>query len=170
MRLEVFLIELRPDLVREILKDPKVKELVDLVIEFQIAYGQWDSQHGKYIREIMKKVQPGRDMGLNRAHVVLNLEPHPDEEVELKGKISVRDRVVRAMSFDLKLDISENNLGLRISAAHNRDLFKPETIVRFLKDLEWVLEEFVRNPAKRISELDIGRDHEENSSRVHDQN
>ena len=170
VRVMVFLIELRPDLVREILEDPKVKEWVDLVAEFQIAYGQWDSLHGKYVRKVMKKVQPGRDMGRNRAHVVLNLAPHPDEEVELKRKISKQDRVVRAMSFDLMLDIAENNLGLRISAAYNRDLFKPETIARILKDLKQVLEAFVRNPAKRISELDVGRHHEENSPRVHDQN
>lgn len=55
------------------------------------------------------------------------------------------------------MEICANKLGLEVYAAYNHNLFKPGTIARFLNDLKEVLEEFVRNPAKRISDLEIGK-------------
>jgi hypothetical protein len=158
IRLGMFLIELRPKLVRGILEDPKVKELVDAVMEFSAAYGLRDSAYGKLLEEAMNKVQPDRPIGANRAHVLLNYMPVPDAEGGLKRKDSkLHDGfVATSITVDVAMNIYENNLGLNIVVAYSSTLFKRDTITRILKDLEQILEEFVRNPAKRILELNVG--------------
>jgi hypothetical protein len=153
--LMMFFIRLRPDLAREILEEPEMKRLMELVVEFPAAYGLWNSSYGRLARNIIEQVQPGRDVGRNKAHLVLNLMHVPDQKSELAKAPSSGRRIANVV--DLKLDVLENNLGLRICAAYNRDLFKSETVAGILKDLQRVLEEFVQNPEKRISELDISR-------------
>jgi acyl transferase domain-containing protein len=160
IRLGMFLIELRRERVREIMEDPKVKELVDLVMEFSAAYGLRDSAYGKLMEEVLEKVQPGRTMRRNRAHVLLNFLPVADEEKSnlQENRLGPKNSAMHLeVGADLNFSIRENNLGLRVIAHYNQDLFKPETIARILEDLQQTLEELMRNPTKRISELNIGK-------------
>jgi hypothetical protein len=169
IRLGTFLIELRPDLVREILEEPRVKAPVNFIMESLFAYGVQGSAHVKVLETIRKAAQPGRSLGRDRTHIFLDwlsaprrIEQRENVKSELAGmKPDTAGEIGDlAISFGLKVNVSENNQGLRIQVIFSRDAFEPETITRFLKDLERVLEEFLRNPAKRISELDVGRPQE----------
>jgi hypothetical protein len=160
------LIELRTDLVREILNDPRVKAPVNFIMEGLFAYGVQGSAYVKVLEMIRMSTQPGRDLRRDRTHIFLDwlsapwrIEQEENVKIESTGMNpdTAGEIADRAISFGLKLNVSENNQGLKIQVVFSRDSFESETITRFLKDLERVLEEFLRNPAKRISELDFGR-------------
>jgi|GEM_PF-1372154 amino acid adenylation domain-containing protein len=157
-RLGMLLVELRPDLARGILGNPMLSGLLNSMMQCSAAYGRQVFYYG----ELMEKAQLGRDIGRNRAHVSLGFVPVPyfiDGEGGLNGKGSKWDSLPKSMGrvTDVSLSIRESNLGLGIRAVYDPDLFKLETMQRIVKDLEEVLEEFVRNPAKRLSELNVGK-------------
>jgi EAL domain-containing protein (putative c-di-GMP-specific phosphodiesterase class I) len=125
------------------------------MVEFSAAYGLRGSVYRQLMEKVLKQAQPWRDLGHNRAHVALNFQPLPDQHDDSTGILN-QDQMVRDTPADIVFDIYENNLGLRIAAPCNGDLFRPEEIARILKDLEQVMIELSRNPAKRISELNTG--------------
>jgi hypothetical protein len=142
--LGAFLFQRRPDLLRDILADPALKNLSDWALEIISAYG---------IDRILGKVNIGSPRSDNRAPIGITFFPVPDQDSEPQQGISEYETVKNIFFQDLILIVRENNKGLSIWAGYNRNVFKSETIRQFLMDLEHVLEAFRQNPQRRLSEL-----------------
>ncbi len=141
--LGAFLFKTRPDLLRDFLTDPALKNISHWVLEIISAYG---------IDRVLGKVNisPKSD---NRAPVGITFFPVPDQDNEPQQGITEYETETVPFFQDLILLVAENNKGLSITASYNRNVFKSETIRRFLMDLEHVLETFRQNPQRRLSEL-----------------
>jgi amino acid adenylation domain-containing protein len=58
-------------------------------------------------------------------------------------------------SFDLNLNVSDANRHARLDCRYNANLFRPETIRRWLGHFQTLLQGIVLNPRQRISELPL---------------
>jgi NAD(P)-dependent dehydrogenase (short-subunit alcohol dehydrogenase family) len=139
--LGALLLKTRPDFLRDFLADPALKNLSDGVLEVISAYG---------VDRVLGKVNIGSN---NRAPVAITFSPVPDQDNEPQHGITEGEIEIVPFFQDLILCVAENNKGLSITACYNRNVFKSETIRRFLMDLEHVLEAFRQNPQRRLSEL-----------------
>ncbi len=141
-----FLFKTRPDLLRDFLTDPALKNISDWVLEIISAYG---------IDRVLGKVNIGSPRSDNRAHVTITFMPVPDQDNEPQQGISEYEYEYETVPWfqDLILTVRQNNKGLSIGASYNRNVFKSETIRRFLMDLEHVLYAFRQSPQRRLSEL-----------------
>jgi hypothetical protein len=55
--------------------------------------------------------------------------------------------------WDLYLELADTSGGLIGRAQYNPDIFNESTIVKMLEDLQSVLEDAIRDPGQRLSEL-----------------
>ena len=139
-----FLFKTRPDLLRDFLTDPALKNISDWVLEIISAYG---------IDRVLGKVNIGSPKSDNRAHVTITFMPVPDQDNEPQQGISEYEFETVPWFQDLILVVRQNNKGLSITASYDRNVFKSETIRQFLMDLEHVLDAFTQSPQRRLSEL-----------------
>jgi acyl carrier protein len=142
--LGALLFKTQPDLLRDFLAEPALKNLSDGLLEVISAYG---------IDRVLGKVNIGSPRSDNRAPVTITFLPVPDQDNEPQQGITEYETETVPFLQDLILIVGENNKGLSITANYDRNVFKSETIRRFLTDLEHMLDVFSQNPQKRLSEL-----------------
>ncbi|QWU16644.1 amino acid adenylation domain-containing protein [Paenibacillus sophorae] len=105
---------------------------------------------------LVDEIHPERDvsrtpifqvmMGLLNLPLDLQLQDLQIQEIIREHKVA---------KFDLTLHVFERNQALSIYFEYNTDLFRLETIRRFMKYYEHLLEAICRNPTTRISEIDL---------------
>ena len=134
--------------------DLTVKELLQRVKEVGLgAYGHQDLPFEKLVEEL----QPERNLSRNPlVQVVLALQNAPDEGLELKGMVlEPVNRRQMTTRFDLEAHFRETRQGLTGWVVYNTDLFDGITIERMVGHWGRLLEEIVRDPLQRISELEM---------------
>ncbi|NLH16531.1 MAG: amino acid adenylation domain-containing protein [Phycisphaerae bacterium] len=70
-------------------------------------------------------------------------------------KSRVQESHTTVSNFDMTLFAEENDEGLLLRAEYNTDLYKEETIRRFLRLYEHVLESIVADPSQRIDQINL---------------
>ena len=70
-------------------------------------------------------------------------------------ELSAVDGVGVTTKFDLTLSVTESAAGLVGTVGYNTDLFAGATIARLLRQFEVLLENVVRNPEQRLSQLEL---------------
>ena len=116
------------------------------------AYDHQNYTYGSLIKKLGLRRDPSR---LPLVEVQFNLErvgtglsfPGLEVRVDTCPKTSV--------NFDLFLNVTESDEGLRFDCDFNSDLFDVATIERWLQHLEILLEGMVANPGKQVSVIPI---------------
>ena len=73
----------------------------------------------------------------------------------------------RFVNFELSVNVVDNGRDLLIEWHHNRDLYSPETIARWMKHYKRLLDAIVLDAAQRVDELPLLSEEEEERLRVH---
>jgi amino acid adenylation domain-containing protein len=90
------------------------------------------------------------------------LQNTPASEMAIEGLTLTPLRIPDAKAkFDLTLEAEEETDGLRLCFEYNSELFRPETISRMLEHFRNLLESIVADPAKRVTELTLLTDSEQ---------
>ena len=144
--------------------DPSFRELLGRVRDASLeAHAHQDLPFEKLVEEL----QPQRDLSRNPLfQVMLALQNAPEGELALPG--------LEVVPFDLRQDTSKFDLTLFLREEtdadegeviegaweYATDLFDEATIERMQRHFETLLEAVVRDPSRRISELDLLTDTE----------
>ncbi|MBW4487625.1 MAG: amino acid adenylation domain-containing protein [Trichocoleus desertorum ATA4-8-CV12] len=131
------------------------------------AYAHQDVPFEKLVEEL----QPIRNPSYNPLfQVVFALQNAPMTQLELPGlTLNAIEFDTKNSRFDLELYLWEcgenfrglwgqgwqNSTGLRGVVVYNTDLFQPETIARFMRSLQTLLEAIVANPHQRLADLPV---------------
>ncbi|MBD2120848.1 non-ribosomal peptide synthetase [Trichocoleus sp. FACHB-262] len=131
------------------------------------AYAHQDVPFEKLVEEL----HPVRNPSHNPLfQVVFALQNAPMTQLELPGlTLDAIEFDTRSSRFDLELYLWEcgenfrglwgqgwqNSTGLRGVVVYNTDLFQPETIARFMRSLQTLLEAVVANPHQRLADLPV---------------
>ncbi|NER98850.1 MAG: amino acid adenylation domain-containing protein, partial [Symploca sp. SIO1B1] len=134
--------------------NPTFEEFLGRVREVTIgAYANQDLP----IEKLVEELQPERDANYNPLfNVAFTLQNTPKLEIELPGLTIIPFEVehTRAL-FDLRLDITETDLGLDCFWEYNTDLFDVATIVRMSGHFQTLLEAIAVNPQQRVSQFPL---------------
>jgi myxalamid-type polyketide synthase MxaB len=132
--------------------NPRFEELLARTREATLrAYAHQDLP----FEQLVQRLQPERDMRRTPLfQVVLSLHNVPIPDLELP-EISISPLAVASdtAKFDLVLELSESEAGLKGWLEYNTDLFDPPTIERMSGHFAALLERIVSDPGQRL--LDI---------------
>ncbi|HKH48849.1 MAG TPA: amino acid adenylation domain-containing protein, partial [Thermoanaerobaculia bacterium] len=134
--------------------DPTVRELLGRVRE--IAHGAYAHQDLPF-EKLVEELHPERDLARSPLFQVLAvLQNAPPARAEL-SRLTLRspDFDPGVSKFDLMLDLTEMEGGLRGAFEYNTDLFEPATIERLAERFGRVLEAFAAAPDRRLSEFSV---------------
>ena len=131
---------------------PTFAELLRRVRETALsAYAHQDVPFEKLVEEL----QPERDLSRSPLfQTMFMLQNTPTVELELPGlKLSVMERVVKNVHFELLLSASEEKGKIGGGLSYRTGLFSESRIRRMLGHWQNLLESIVTGPQKRIGEL-----------------
>nr|WP_290226174.1 amino acid adenylation domain-containing protein [Trichocoleus desertorum] len=148
--------------------NPTFMELLERSRQMTLAaYAHQDVPFEKLVEEL----HPVRNPSYNPLfQVVFALQNAPMTQLELPGlTLDAIEFDTRSSRFDLELYLWEcgenfrglwgqgwqNSTGLRGVVVYNTDLFQPETIARFMRSLQTLLEAIVANPHQRLADLPV---------------
>ncbi len=120
--------------------------------------------------QLVDLLQPAR----STAHtplfqVMFILQNAPDESQDLPGlTLSMPKREHKVSKFDMTLSMSETSDGLRGSLEYSTDLWRGETIERFLQHFTTLLEAIVAAPSQAVGAYDLLIDAERDALLDHD--
>jgi iturin family lipopeptide synthetase A len=117
-----------------------------------------DYDHQDYLFEnLVDKLNLPRDLSRNTLYDVMCTYERADERVfKITGLVFTPYRVdLETAKFDLVLDITEQQEELHLALIYSTDIFKPETIERWLGYFEKITQEIVKNPQQRVGEINI---------------
>jgi amino acid adenylation domain-containing protein len=132
--------------------NPSFRDLLGRVQETALAA---NAHQDLPFEKLVQELNPERD--LSRSPVLqvlfsfLNTPVHPLELPELQAIRLKPDGVTS--KFDLSLYAIEIPEGISCTFEYNKDLFDAERIQRMLRHLQVLVEDIVRDPGKRLSEL-----------------
>ncbi|MEH1814615.1 MAG: amino acid adenylation domain-containing protein [Nostoc sp.] len=134
--------------------NPTFRQLLARVREVAVAaYAHQDLPFEKLVEE----VQPERDIShtpLFQVMFALQNTPLPTLEMQ-ELTLSQFEFDSGTAQFDLSVDISEGESGLRGWFEYNTDLFDGETIARMAKHFQNLVESIVATPEQRLSDLQL---------------
>ena len=109
-------------------------------------------------------MNPVRDLGRNALFDVLFVYENADDRVLRFDGLSVSPQPVprQTSAFDLTFEIAAREGVLDIVLEYSADLFKPETMTRWLGYYAALIREIVREPEKRLGELELASADEKN--------
>ncbi|MFL6284241.1 MAG: amino acid adenylation domain-containing protein [Pyrinomonadaceae bacterium] len=134
--------------------DPTVCELLARVREAALgAYAHQDVPFEMVVEEL----QPARSLGHTPLfQVMLVLQNARRETLGAGGlKLTPEPAASETAKFDLTLSLEDDGGALRGAFNYSRDLYEPETVERMARHFARVLEEFAREPGRRLSELPV---------------
>ncbi|MBE9209296.1 amino acid adenylation domain-containing protein [Nostoc sp. LEGE 06077] len=132
-------------------KSPVFTDYLSYVKEQLLA--AYDHQVYPFIK-LVKNLNLLRDQSRNPLFTVgFNLDKSQFELDNLDYELEVIKNSNTSAKFDIDLNIIQSNTGLLLELEYNTDLFKSETIQRWVKHYMTLLESIVANPQQRISKL-----------------
>lgn len=134
--------------------DPSFREVLQRV--HQVALGAHDHQDLPFER-LVEELHPERDLSRNPLfQVMFAVQNTPSEGFTLPG-VTVRGFGTgsKMTKFDLECHILKSSEGLNLTFVYNTDLFGAETIKRMGQYFQTVLEEVVRDPGQRLSQIPL---------------
>jgi amino acid adenylation domain-containing protein/non-ribosomal peptide synthase protein (TIGR01720 family) len=149
--------------------NPTFRELLSRVRRMTLeAYAHQDLPFEKMVAALQL------ERNLNRFPVfqaVLVLQNEPSQGLlELPGLVlSEIDNEVQTVKFDLILFVAEGDDGLHGHLDYSTDLFKAETMSRFVAHFETLLRSVVADPDARVAELEISTAKEREQQVMQDQ-
>jgi natural product biosynthesis luciferase-like monooxygenase protein len=135
--------------------DPTVKELLARVRDMSLA--AFEHREMPY-EKLVEELQPQRNLSFDPiCQVYFALQNMPTAPLKLSGiKLSIAPVYTGTAKSDLTVwAIEQENGELEVTAEYALDLFKGETIQRFLGHFQTVLEAMVANPEMRLSHLPL---------------
>jgi amino acid adenylation domain-containing protein/FkbM family methyltransferase len=132
--------------------DPSFLELLKRVREMTLeAYDHQDLPFEKLVEEL----QPERRLSQAPLfQVSLAFQNTEIQILQLSGvTIEPIEIDTGTAKLDLLLSIVQQDGGLRLRAEFNKDLFDEDTIIRLLGHFQVLVEEVIKNPARRVSAL-----------------
>ncbi|HEX8088300.1 MAG TPA: amino acid adenylation domain-containing protein, partial [Blastocatellia bacterium] len=141
--------------------NPTFLELLDQVKEAALgAYAHQDLPFEKLVEEI----QPERAPGMFPLYqVMFALQNAPKEKMALPGlTLEWSANVSETANYDFGLFMSEKDQAIAGGFHYNTDLFDEATMARMAEHFEVLLQEIVKDPARRVSDFEILTDPERN--------
>ena len=132
--------------------DPSFLELLKRVREMTLeAYDHQDLPFEKLVEE----VHPERSLSHSPLFQVSLAFQNTDLQIlQLSGlTIEPMEIDTGTAKLDLLLSVVQQDHGLRLRVEYNTDLFDDDTIIRLLGHFQVLVEEVVKNPARRLSAL-----------------
>lgn len=122
----------------------------------QTALGAYANQDVPFER-LLEEINPPRNLSYTPLfQVMMVLQNMPFPKLDLLGLSSETLELKTFRSnFDLTLWLYEVESGIKAVLEYSTELFEEATAVRMLRHFESILRDAVKNPAKRISELDM---------------
>jgi amino acid adenylation domain-containing protein len=107
--------------------------------------------------KLVEELQPERTLSYSPFfQVAFTLEHMPISSVESAGvTLEPVAWTNNTAKFDLSLTLAEARSGLRGNLEYNTDLFTSETIARFVRHLQTLLESMVANPDQHLADLPL---------------
>jgi amino acid adenylation domain-containing protein len=139
--------------------NPTFMELFGRVREMALgAYTHQDLPFEKLVETLL----PERDLSKNPLfQVMFVLQNAPTTELQLEGLVSSRVKtILESAKFDLTIELTEQQAGLRGRINYNTDLFDKTTIVRMAGHLQTLLKDITGNPECPLSKLPLLTDTE----------
>jgi amino acid adenylation domain-containing protein len=134
--------------------DPTFRELLQRVRE--VALGAYTHQDLPF-EKLVEELQPGRDMSRSPLfQVMFALQNAPASPPDLSGiSVSSLDAGGVTAKFDLTITMTDTGSDLINTINYNSDLFDDATIRRLFDHLHNLVESIVRQPDRRLSELKL---------------
>jgi amino acid adenylation domain-containing protein len=134
--------------------DPTFTEIIGRVKE--VAQGAYSHQDLPF-ETLVDAIQQGRDLSKNPLfQVTFQLVNTPGlAPQETKGNVTLLNVKHTTSIFDMAFSLFEFSGGLIGGIEYNTDCFDGETIVRFARNYQSLLESAVNDPGQRLSELTI---------------
>jgi natural product biosynthesis luciferase-like monooxygenase protein len=135
--------------------DPTVKELLIRVRDMSL--GAFEHREMPY-EKLVEELQPQRNLSFDPiCQVYFALQNMPTAPLKLSGiKLSIAPVYTGTAKSDLTVwAIEQADGALEVTAEYALDLFKGETMDRFLGHFQTVLEGMVANPEQRLSQLPL---------------
>jgi hypothetical protein len=102
---------------------------------------------------VLRELTPSWDrLSSARLRVMISLAPTMSE-IQPGWNMTPMDVNSGGSRWDLYLELADTSGGLIGRAQYNPDIFNESTIVKMLEDLQSVLEDAIRDPGQRLSEL-----------------
>jgi amino acid adenylation domain-containing protein len=107
--------------------------------------------------QIVERLQPARNMSHSPLfQIMLVLQNNEDGRPELPGlTLSLVEQVGAVAKYDLTLNISESEQGLRLDWEYNTDLFEAATIVRMAQHFHVLLKALISAPEASVLSADM---------------
>ncbi len=141
--------------------DPTFVELIRRVRD--VALGGYAHQHVPF-EMLVETLQPERDVSRSPLfQVMLVLQNAPKQALQLNDELHLSGIEVErhTAKFDLTLSLTEETDGLKGFWEYNTDLFEAATIERMNGHFETLLEGIITTPERRLSELPLLTDAEQ---------
>src|SRR4030095_6934873 len=134
--------------------NPSIRESIRR--EREGALGAYGRQEAPFER-LVEELTPQRDLSRSPLfQIMMALQNAGRAESKLGGlKMSGIGEEAIAAKFDLTLNLTESEEGIGGVLEYSRDLYERETIERLARPYERGLEEMVRDPERRIREIDL---------------
>ena len=146
----------------ELVGDPSFRELLGRVRETTLsAYANQDLPFEKLVEEL----KPVRDLSRSPLFQVMMIQQNASQRFQTLGPLSVAafGTVADTAKVDLLLNVSEVGDRLRCALEYNTDLYDAGTIGRMLRHFRYVLESVIRDPSRRVSEIELQSEAERES-------
>ena len=134
--------------------NPSFHELLKRVREATL--GAYDHQDVPF-EKLVEELQPARDLSHSPLFQVLFVLQNVPTTIEHLDGLAISSIPLENTSakFDMSLQLQETTHGLHAILEYNRDLFKTDTMQRFLGHFEHILEELVADPTQCIDEFEL---------------
>ena len=134
--------------------DPTFRELLARVKEVALeAYSHQDAPFERLVEEIAPKRVLGRSPLVRVLFVHQTAPVHPLDWTGLA--VTPIAPTLATGKFDLTVAITGGESPMRVSAEYRADLFRPEAVQRLLRNFVTLLESGLRDPDRRLSDLDL---------------
>ncbi len=134
--------------------DPTFRELLGRVRATTLnAYANQDVPFEKLVEEL----NPVRDLSRSPLFQVMMIQQNASQRFQTLGPLSVTafGTVADTAKVDLLLNVSEVGDRLRCALEYNTDLYDAGTIEQMLRHFRYVLESVIRDPSRRVSEIEL---------------
>jgi len=134
--------------------NPTFEKLLGRVL--QVTMGAYEHQDLPF-EKLLEELQLQRNVNYNPLFQVLfTLQNTPKVKIELPGlTLTPFDVEYTRALFDLRLDITETDLGLEGFWEYNTDLFDAATIIRISEHFQTLLEAIAANPKQQVDQLPL---------------
>ena len=140
--------------------DPSFEELLERVRETALgAYGHQETPFEKLVEELEPRRDPSRPP-LVQVMLLMQNQPVRGPEKLGEARLEPLEAEGRRARLDVTLEALEQGGELHYALEYNTDLYEEETIARLGESLERALEQWGREPGKRLSELELWSEEE----------